>query len=127
MTDGQITAQLRARRWQRGLPGVYVTYTGPLTPLAHVWVALLYCGDGATAIHGTAEWLARNPRGPSGAGACDGAGRVVEFAGSPGSSCSMSSAESRRATAPGRAAAPDARRGDGARPRSTRRPDQRVR
>ena len=46
-----------ARRWQNHLPGVYLTFTGPVPPMSRVWGALLYAGDGATASLGTAAWL----------------------------------------------------------------------
>ena len=57
MTSSQIKAMLSARRWCRQLPGVYVTFTGPLPPRTLVWAAVLYAGEGATASLGTAAWL----------------------------------------------------------------------
>ena len=39
------------------MPGVYLTFTGPVPPLALVWGALLYAGESATASLGTAAWL----------------------------------------------------------------------
>ena len=57
LTPGQIEAMLAARRWQRHLSGVFVTFTGPVPPLTRVWGALLYAGDGATASLDTAAWL----------------------------------------------------------------------
>ncbi len=40
------------------LPGVYVTFTGPLPPASRIWAALLYAGPQAVASHQTAAWLA---------------------------------------------------------------------
>ena len=57
MTGSQIKAMVSARRWDRHLPGVYVTFTGPLPPQTLVWGALLYAGEGATVSLGTAAWL----------------------------------------------------------------------
>ena len=39
-------------------PGVYLTHTGPISPLARVWAAVLYGGNGAVASRSTALWLA---------------------------------------------------------------------
>ena len=57
LTPGQIETMVAARRWQKHLPGVYLTFTGPVPPMTRVWGALLYAGDGATASLGTAAWL----------------------------------------------------------------------
>lgn len=57
MTDGQVEAMLAARRWQAHLPGVYLTFTGPVPPNTLVWGGLLYAGAGATAGLGTSAWL----------------------------------------------------------------------
>lgn len=51
---GAITARLAARRWQRPIPGVYVTFTGPLPLLTKLWVALLHAGPGTVLSHETA-------------------------------------------------------------------------
>jgi len=48
---------LFAHRWSSYLPGVYLTFTGPVPPHALVWGALLYAGDGAIASLETAAWL----------------------------------------------------------------------
>ncbi len=45
-------------RWQRLLPGVYATFTGPVIGTTTVWAGVLYAGDGAAASHRTALWLA---------------------------------------------------------------------
>jgi len=57
LTYGQIEALLAAGRWQGHLPGVYLTFTGPVPPHTLVSGALLYAGAGATACLGTAAWL----------------------------------------------------------------------
>ena len=57
VTPGQIEGLLAARRWQSPLPGVYLTFTGPMPPCSRVWGALLYGGVGATACSRTAAWL----------------------------------------------------------------------
>lgn len=53
-----VRAQLRGRRWQRPLPGVFVVFTGPLPFVTKVWSALLYASKDAVASHDTAAWLA---------------------------------------------------------------------
>jgi hypothetical protein len=55
--DAAIHANIAGRRWQRVLPGVYATFTGPLSFRARVWAAVLYAGDGAVASHATAAQL----------------------------------------------------------------------
>lgn len=52
-----VRSNVRAGRWQRVLPRVYATLTGPLTRSAQVWAALLYAGAGATVSHETAAEL----------------------------------------------------------------------
>ncbi|HEX6918741.1 MAG TPA: hypothetical protein VF314_00770 [Actinomycetes bacterium] len=56
---GFVRTQLRARRWQRPLPRVYVVFTGPMPFLTKVWATLLYAGEWSAASHGTAAYLAR--------------------------------------------------------------------
>lgn len=58
LTPDAITAQLKAGRWQRVLPAVYATYTGPLTRSAWLAAAVLYGGPNALLSHRTAaeEW-----------------------------------------------------------------------
>lgn len=56
-TDGQIAAQLGARRWKRVYPGVYATFTGEPSWDQRVLAALLACGDGAVAGFQTAAAL----------------------------------------------------------------------
>ncbi|HSR23050.1 MAG TPA: hypothetical protein VLW53_05840, partial [Candidatus Eisenbacteria bacterium] len=59
VSRGFVRTQLRARRWQRPLPRVYVVFTGPMPFLTRVWAALLYAGEGSAASHETAAFLAR--------------------------------------------------------------------
>jgi hypothetical protein len=53
----QAKADINTGRWQRMLPGVYATFTGPIDTPARIWAAILYAGPGAAASHGTALWL----------------------------------------------------------------------
>jgi hypothetical protein len=53
----QAKAYINNGRWQRMLPGVYATFTGPVGTFRRVWAAILYAGPGAAASHGTALWL----------------------------------------------------------------------
>ena len=57
LTLGQIKVLLARRHWQAHLPGVYLCFTGPVSPRAQVWGAVLYAGAGATASLRTAAWL----------------------------------------------------------------------
>ncbi|SHN41939.1 Transcriptional regulator, AbiEi antitoxin, Type IV TA system [Cryptosporangium aurantiacum] len=51
---GDIAAHLAAGRWRCPIPGIYVTFTGPLPVLTRYWVALLHAGTGAVLSHTTA-------------------------------------------------------------------------
>ncbi|MEQ0563951.1 hypothetical protein ABJI51_33135 [Amycolatopsis sp. NEAU-NG30] len=53
-----VSANLAAGRWQRVLPRVYATFTGPPARSAMLWAALLYGGPHAVLSHHTAaeEW-----------------------------------------------------------------------
>ena len=53
----QARAYVDTGRWWRVLPGVYATFTGPITAHGRVWAALLYAGRDAAASHGTALCL----------------------------------------------------------------------
>lgn len=46
-TASWISSQVRTRRWQRLLPGVYATVTGPVSFMTRSYAALLYAGPGA--------------------------------------------------------------------------------
>lgn len=63
LTAGLSPAQARTNvdngRWRGLLPGVYATFTGPVSPLAKTWSTVLYAGPGAVASHRTALWLAK--------------------------------------------------------------------
>lgn len=58
VTKASIQAHLRARRWQRMLPRVYATFTGPPSREARLQAAVLYGGPSAMLSHRTAaeEW-----------------------------------------------------------------------
>ncbi|MEA5362235.1 type IV toxin-antitoxin system AbiEi family antitoxin domain-containing protein [Amycolatopsis sp., V23-08] len=57
-TKADLTANVEAGRWQRVLPGVYATFTGPLPRPARMAAALLYGGKHAILSHHSAaeEW-----------------------------------------------------------------------
>jgi very-short-patch-repair endonuclease len=57
MTPGAIKWMLHSRRWQRVHFGVFATHLGPLEWRARVSAALLFCGEGAVASHGSAARL----------------------------------------------------------------------
>lgn len=59
MSPAQARTNIDNGRWRGLLPGVYATFTGPVSPLARTWAAVLYAGQGAVASHRTALWLAR--------------------------------------------------------------------
>jgi hypothetical protein len=58
LTSSQARHWVRIGRWQRLLPGVYATFTGPVPERALVCAAVLYAGPGAAAARATALWLA---------------------------------------------------------------------
>lgn len=53
----RIAWALRTGRWVRVHPGVYRTYTGPVTAWTRIWAALLYAGASAIVSHETAAWI----------------------------------------------------------------------
>ena len=53
-SDRQITHRLASGRWQRIYPGVYATFSGPLSREARLWAAVRWVGDGAVLSHETA-------------------------------------------------------------------------
>jgi hypothetical protein len=57
VTAATVRARVRAERWQRCARGVYATFTGELSWLQRVWVALLACGPTAAATGATAMRL----------------------------------------------------------------------
>jgi hypothetical protein len=56
-SDHLIEAQVAARRWQIPVPGVVVTFTGPLPEATLLWIAVLHGGELAVLCHGTAARL----------------------------------------------------------------------
>jgi very-short-patch-repair endonuclease len=50
----QISHRLHSGAWQRVYPGVYATFTGPLSREAQMWAAVRCAGDGAMVSHETA-------------------------------------------------------------------------
>src|ERR1700761_6920027 len=56
-TRWQIEHRLATGAWRRVHPGVYATFSGPLTRDARLWAALRWAGDGAMLSHETAAEL----------------------------------------------------------------------
>jgi hypothetical protein len=50
----QVYYRLRSGAWQRIYPGVYATFSGPLSRDAQLWAAVRFVGDGAMLSHETA-------------------------------------------------------------------------
>jgi len=48
-----IDTKVRFGRWRQVHKGVYATFTGPITPDARLWAAVLYAGQGAYLSHRT--------------------------------------------------------------------------
>ena len=57
LTSGRVGAALDSGRWQGLHPGVYATFTGPVSAEARVWAACLAAGEGAVLGGETALWL----------------------------------------------------------------------
>jgi len=57
MTDDQIARALLSSWQTSGLPGVYLTFTGPVPYLTRCWAGLLYAGTGAALCLDTAGWI----------------------------------------------------------------------
>jgi very-short-patch-repair endonuclease len=57
VTKSALGHLVRSGRWQRILPRVYVTHSGPVGRAAKIWAAVLYAGDGAVVSHSTAAGL----------------------------------------------------------------------
>jgi hypothetical protein len=49
-----ILSKVTSGRWRKIYPGVYATFTGPVTRDAQLWAALVYAGAGAQLSHETA-------------------------------------------------------------------------
>ncbi|MDQ1289911.1 MAG: hypothetical protein QG622_3477 [Actinomycetota bacterium] len=58
VTEGQIRARVRSRRWRVLHSGVYATFSDPPSPRAMVWAAVLRAGPDAVAGPLTSLWLA---------------------------------------------------------------------
>jgi hypothetical protein len=54
MSVGAITARIRFEKWQRVHPGVYATFTGPMSRGTQLWAAVLVAGPGARLSHQSA-------------------------------------------------------------------------
>jgi hypothetical protein len=59
MPVGAITARIRFGKWQRVHPGVYATFTGPMSRGAQLWAAVLVAGPGAQLSHQSAAEILR--------------------------------------------------------------------
>ncbi len=59
LSDGAIDHRVATGRWQRVYPGVYVTFSGPVSREARLWAAVLYAGPDAVLSHETAAELQR--------------------------------------------------------------------
>jgi len=59
LSDRAIIHRVATGRWQRIHPGVYATFSGPLSRQARLWAAVLYAGAGAVLSHETAAELQR--------------------------------------------------------------------
>ncbi len=54
LSSSAIASKIEAGRWRPVYPGVYATFTGPVTREARLWAAVLYAGSGAQLSHETA-------------------------------------------------------------------------
>lgn len=59
LSDEAIEHRVAMGRWQRIYPGVYATYSGPVSREVRLWAAVLYAGPGAVLSHETAAALQR--------------------------------------------------------------------
>lgn len=59
LSDEAIEHRVASGRWQRIHPGVYATYSGPVSREVRLWAAVLYAGPGAVLSHETAAELQR--------------------------------------------------------------------
>jgi hypothetical protein len=65
LTRSAVQTKVASARWQTIYPGVYATFTGPLTRQAELWAAVLYAGQGAYLSHETAAEISRLTDKPS--------------------------------------------------------------
>jgi len=59
MSKNGITSKVTSGRWRHIYPGVYATFTGPITRAARLWAVVLYVGKGAQLSHETAAEILR--------------------------------------------------------------------
>ena len=59
MSNNGIASKVTSGRWRRIHPGIYATFTGPMTRDASLWAALLHAGKGAQLSHQTAAEILR--------------------------------------------------------------------
>jgi hypothetical protein len=59
LSPDKLAWLLKRGTWQRLYPGVYATFTGPVTQETRWWAAVLYAGEGAYLSHQTAAQLNR--------------------------------------------------------------------
>jgi hypothetical protein len=57
LSPGTIRGHVESGRWQRLLPGVYATFTGPVPRICRLWAAVLAAGPEALLSHQTAAEL----------------------------------------------------------------------
>lgn len=57
VTPGTLQARVKSGHWVRLHPGVFATFTGPVTPMARLWAAVLAAGDDAAVGGRSALWL----------------------------------------------------------------------
>lgn len=57
LSVGVINSRLKFGRWRKIYPGVYATFSGPVSWDAQLWAAVLYAGNGAQLSHETAAEL----------------------------------------------------------------------
>ena len=59
MSESGIAFKVSSGRWRLIYPGIYATFTGPMTRDASLWAALLHAGKGAQLSHQTAAEILR--------------------------------------------------------------------
>src|SRR5262252_1108254 len=57
MSRSAIISKIKRGRWRKIQPGIYATFTGPISRQAQLWAAVLYAGKGAQLSHETAAEL----------------------------------------------------------------------
>lgn len=59
LSDKAIEHRIATGRWRRVHPGVYATFSGPVSRQAQLWAAVLYAGPGAVLSHESAAEIQR--------------------------------------------------------------------